>query len=83
MKRTQIQLPDRLYNRLKELANREETSLAEIIRRAGEYILNLYPESNDTFAVWDIPKPANLGDFLSQEEEWRILANEGKGFSEK
>lgn len=83
MKRTQIQLPDRLYNRLKELAQREETSLAEIMRRAGEYILSLHPELNDAVTNWDIPEPEDLGDFLSPEEQWRILANEGSEFSEK
>ena len=77
MRRTQIQLPDKLYERLKELANREETSLAEIIRRAGEYFLHLFPEEESAVLDWDIPPPKDLGEFLIDESEWRSLSNEG------
>jgi metal-responsive CopG/Arc/MetJ family transcriptional regulator len=69
MRRTQIQLPDVLYNRLKTLAKNEETSLAEIIRRAAEYMLLIHPD-------WNPPEPEDLGEFRSHESDWRILANE-------
>ena len=75
MKRTQIQLPDRLYDRLKALAAQEETSLADVIRRAAEYLLRLHPE--ESTASWDIPEPESLGPFLSGDEDWRLQANEG------
>ena len=77
MKRTQIQLPDRLYDRLKERASREETSLADILRRAGEYYLSVHPDSDAGVPQWSLPEPEELGEFLSPEEDWRLLGNEG------
>ena len=78
MKRTQIQLPDKLYERLKRLAEEEETSLADIIRRAGEYYSSRHPELESVETEWDIPEPEALGEFLSPEEEWRLLGNESR-----
>lgn len=78
MKRTQIQLPDRLYDRLKERASREETSLADILRKAGEYYLSVHPDSDRDVPEWSLPEPEELGDFLSSEEDWRLLGNEGE-----
>jgi predicted transcriptional regulator len=79
MKRTQIQLPDQLYDRLKKLARSQETSLSEIIRRAGEYLLAVKPESSENRAAWHLPKPENLGRFLAEESDWRLRANEPNG----
>jgi hypothetical protein len=76
MKRTQIQLPDRLYNRLKERAAREETSLAEVLRKAGEYYLSLHPKADPDASDWHLPEPEQLGEFLRPEEDWRLLASE-------
>lgn len=76
MKRTQVQLPDTLYKRLKETAKRKETTLADIIRMASEYYLALHPEAEGEVPDWDIPQPEKLGDFLSNEEDWRLLANQ-------
>ena len=79
MKRMQIQLPDKLYERLKRLAENEETSLAEILRRGAEYILSLHPEAAHSLSGWDIPEPMDLGRFRVAEEQWRIMANEADG----
>ena len=58
------------------MAVREETTLADIIRKASEFYLSLYPENQTTGArEWDIPKPEYLGKFLSTDEDWRIMAN--------
>lgn len=40
MTRTQIQLPDDLYRRAKELAADREISLAELVRNGLEYMLS-------------------------------------------
>ena len=76
MKRTQIQLPNRMYDQLKELARIEETTLAEIIRRASEYLLQTQAIQTKFSSTWSPPTSENLGDFLSGEEDWRIYANE-------
>jgi hypothetical protein len=76
MIRTQIQLPDSLYSRLKDLAAKEEMSLAEVMRRAGEYFLALYPEVGHLVARWEPPQPVDMGMIMAPESEWRTLANE-------
>ena len=42
MTRTQIQLPDALYAQAKRLAEREEMSLAELVRRGLEHMVRVY-----------------------------------------
>ena len=76
MKRTQIQLPDRLYNRLKRFSEIEETTLTDIIRKASEYFLSLYPNKEKLDSIWEIPQPRELGAFMSDDSEWRLQANE-------
>lgn len=43
MNRTQIQLPDALYERAKAFAAEREISLAEVIRKGLELLLDRYP----------------------------------------
>jgi hypothetical protein len=76
MRRTQIQLPDSLYHRLKRLAQSQESTLSEIMRRAGEYILSVHPEHSDGTAEWQPPPPVDLGHFRAAEADWRARANE-------
>ena len=79
MKRTQIQLPDRLYERLKARAVAEESTLAEIMRKAGKYYLAVNPEPVAKASHWTPPEPQDLGDFLVPEERWREMANDEEG----
>ncbi len=55
MKRTQIQLPDRLYERLKAQASYEESTLAELMRKAGEYYLSVNPSRESRSRPWIPP----------------------------
>lgn len=60
MVRTQVQLPDDVYERAKRLAEAREISLAELMRRGLEYILSVYaPPATPT--TWELPKPRRLG----------------------
>lgn len=61
MIRTQIQLPDKIYKRLKTLAAEQEMPLAEVIRRAAEAYLTRYPEDRKKAGKWQLPKGAPLG----------------------
>lgn len=79
MIRTQIQLPDRLHRRLKAVAECEETSLADVIRRAGECFLAVHPEMGGAPQTWSPPKAADMGRLLAPESNWRELANEPTG----
>ena len=77
MIRTQIQLPDVLYRKLKKLAEIQETSLAEILRRAGEHELAAHPDIESAAIEWTLPPPVDLGIRSNvPASEWRLLANE-------
>jgi hypothetical protein len=54
MTRTQIQLPDALYQRAKTFAAQRELSLAEITRRGLEMFLDRYP-TEPPKGEWKMP----------------------------
>jgi hypothetical protein len=60
MNRTQIQLPDQLYQRAKQWAEVHECSLAELTRRGLESYLDRYSETVSRQDTWQIPV-VNLG----------------------
>ena len=47
MTRTQIQLPDALYAQAKRLAERQEMSLAELVRRGLEHMIRVHRAGDD------------------------------------
>ena len=57
MVRTQVQLPDELYEQARRLARQKEISLAEVVRRGVEQLLAIYPV--DRPAEWTLDPPAN------------------------
>jgi hypothetical protein len=82
MTRTQIQLPDELYQRAKAFAAERELSLAEITRRGLELFLERYPETPSPNRSWTLPKfdgggikvaLENLGELTTDEEVTRSL----------
>jgi hypothetical protein len=76
MVRTQIQLPNRLYDDLKRLAEEREWSLAEALRRGAELLLRSYPLERAAADAWGLPEALALGDFRAPAADWRALANE-------
>lgn len=75
MTRTQIQLPDALYAQAKRIAERQEMSLAELVRRGLEHMVRLYRADDAPVPDWRLPEPLELGGFLEPVEDWRELAN--------
>jgi hypothetical protein len=65
MVRTQIQFPDPLYRRLKEIAERQDWSLAEVMRRAAEHFVTRFPEGPEPKEGWKFPTLDCGGDFLA------------------
>ncbi len=61
MTRTQIQLPDDVYDRARKVCKRREISLAELARRGLEYILSVYAAEPGAGGDWQPPKPRRLG----------------------
>ena len=55
MTRTQIQLPDELYERAKAFAAEREMSLAEVTRRGLETFLARFPEPGTARRGWKLP----------------------------
>jgi hypothetical protein len=56
MTRTQVQLPDPLYKKLKAIAEQRDWSLAELLRRAAEaYLLTLPDDEACEAAHWQLP----------------------------
>ena len=61
MIKTQIQLPDKLYQELKQVAAEKEWSLAETLRRGAEFLLQVYPARQPRSQPWKPPTPHRLG----------------------
>ncbi len=74
MRRTQIQLPEPLYQEVKRVSELLDWSLAEVLRRGAEYIVSCYPPTKQDRETWSIPEPVDLGAFQSPVEDWRELA---------
>ncbi|NQX01178.1 antitoxin [bacterium] len=83
MTRTQIQLPDELYQRAKAFATQRELSLAEITRRGLELFLERFPAEKPPRESWKLPKidgggilvPLDsLREIASDDEATRSLA---------
>lgn len=82
MIKTQIQIPDDLYRRVKRLAESQEWSLAETLRRAAELLLAVRSAgANADRATWRLDPPANtqLRADPFADPDWRVHANLGSG----
>jgi len=84
MTRTQIQLPDELYQRAKAFAAQRELSLAEVTRRSLELFLDRFPSPEPTRSAWTLPRVdaggikvplETLRDIAAGDESNRSLAN--------
>jgi hypothetical protein len=64
MKRTQIQFPDPLYQRIKEVAVLNDWALADVVRRAVELYVDRFPDASEAAKSWSFPTLDLGGDFL-------------------
>ncbi len=71
MTRTQIQFPDPLYKRLKAIAEQQDWSLAEVMRKAAEHFVDRFPEPVLPRAAWQFPTLDCKGDFLTDPAKVR------------
>lgn len=84
MIKTQIQIPDDLYRRVKRLAESQEWSLAETLRRAAELLLAVRsPGIEAGRGPWQLDPPANtqLRADPFADPDWRVRANLGSAAS--
>lgn len=82
MIKTQIQIPDELFRRAKQVASEKEWSFAELVRRGLEQMTLRHPlRSDDSEHGWQLPAAVDL-DLVSDPfaaEDWREEANLGSG----
>lgn len=76
MTKTQIQLPEELYERVKDFAKEREWSLAETFRRGVEELLRHYPAKPIAQREWHPPKGRNLGYKEMSEDQLKRHAQE-------
>ena len=75
MTRIQIQFPDPLYRRLKEIAERQDWSLSEVMRKAAEHFVTRFPEGPKPRATWRFPTLDCGGDFFADPASLRPEAD--------
>ena len=83
MIKTQVQIPDELFERAKRVAAAKEWSFAELVRRGLEQMTLRHPVggSGEEEVGWQIPEAVDLGltgDPFA-DEDWREEANLGVG----
>ena len=63
MTKTQIQVPEELFQELRDFAKQREWSLAETFRRGAELLLQVYPEPPAMLdvAAWVPPSSGRVG----------------------
>ncbi len=75
MIKTQVQIPDQLYQDAKRLAKQREMSFAEVVRRGLEYMTAVYP-AHLSDKKWTLPQPQQRGWKGLTSKELRELATE-------
>lgn len=75
MTRTQIQFPEPLYQRLKVIAEQQDWSLSEVMRKAAEHFVTRFPEEPAPKKVWHFPTLDCGGDFLTDPASLRLEAD--------
>jgi hypothetical protein len=90
MIKTQIQVPDELYKKAKEIAKAKEWSLAEVFRRGLEYMASTHVDNptGKSVEVWTLPiiegrgykakTLEELNSIIDEDREGHLLAKLGK-----
>ena len=79
MKRTQVQMPDPLYEDVKRIAERRDWSVSEVFRRAVEQYVSEVPEVTERDG-WTLPEPREMGKPKVAPDRWRdTLADDEVG----
>ena len=84
MIKTQVQIPDELYERAKRMAKAKEWSFAELVRRGLEQMTARQPMGGVKSGGWQLPAAVDLGrtEDPFERDDWREEANLGSGAAE-
>ena len=77
MIKTQVQIPDELYRKAKELAKAKEWSLAEVFRRGLEYMTSVN-QADVLERDWELPTlpAARFTDVFDQLDFKKLVADD-------
>ena len=75
MMRTQIQLPEPLFGKLRSIAQMRDISLAELIRRGMELYVMTCPEVKATALPWTMPVLRGSGGHLIDPASAKLEAS--------
>lgn len=76
MVKTQVQIPDLLYQEAKRIAEENEMSFAEVVRRGLEEIVKHHPPQRCRRDEWKVPASFDLGETLADESRWTELCHD-------
>ncbi len=77
MKRTELQLPDAIYQQIERLAAQLDLTVPEFLRQAAEQIVQRQAKpQRKPNGDWRFPEGRRLGAFRAPVGDWRLLANE-------
>jgi hypothetical protein len=79
MIRTQVQLPNDLYEKAKRFSREREMSLAEVVRRGLEQLLDRYPMEPPSAKEWVLPS-VDGGATLVPLEDLKQIAYDDETF---
>lgn len=75
MVKTQIQMPEALYREAKRIADEYEMSLAEVVRRALEKLIPMYPKPSQDWHLPVVRHGLRVDPF--EDENWRETLHMG------
>ena len=82
MTRTQVQIPDILFERIRRYAEIRETSIADVFRSALELFMNVHAPADIVKRPkrWSVPvcRPTGLVADPFAHEDWRALIYENR-----
>ena len=82
MTRTQVQIPDALFGRIRRYAEIRETSIADVFRNALELFINVHAsaDSAEAHSRWTVPvcRSTGLVDDPFTHEDWRAQIYESR-----
>jgi hypothetical protein len=77
MIKTQVQIPDELYRKAKQIAKEREWSLAEVMRRGLEYMTRACPPTSEGHTSLPV-LPANFFADVSDEIDLKAISGENE-----
>ena len=82
MTRTQVQIPDALFGRIRRYAEIRETSIADVFRNALELFINVHAgaDAANAHRRWAVPvcRSTGLLDDPFTHEDWRARIYENR-----